>query len=210
MKKKLYNIVKRICDILVSIVGIIILVPLYLLIGPMIKIETKGKVIYKQKRIGKDGKIIQIYKFRTMVENADKKIEQLPESLKKQYQEEYKIQDDPRITKVGKILRDTNLDEMPQMINVLKGEMSIIGTRPILKEELEKYEEEDRKRLLQSKPGISGYWQVNKEKCRNYEDRIQMELYYVKNKNLGIDIKIFLKTLKKYIIRKKHVEKEQF
>lgn len=196
MKKKMYLIVKRLCDIIIAMLGMIVLIPIFVIVAPIIKLETKGKVIYKQKRIGKNGKEIEIYKFRTMVTNADKIIENLPEDLKKEYKENYKIANDPRITRVGKILRYTNIDELPQIINVLKGEMSIIGTRPILEEELKKYNNSEKKKLLSATPGISGYWQVNRGKCKDYADRINMELYYVEKMSLLLDIKIFMKTLK--------------
>lgn len=201
MKKRLYLTIKRLCDIIIALIGMIIFIPIFIIVAPIIKLETKGKIIYKQKRIGKDGKEIEIYKFRTMVTDADKIIDKLPEDLKKEYQQNYKISKDPRITKVGKILRFTNLDELPQIINVLKGEMSVIGTRPILKEELEKYNEKEKKQLLTATPGISGYWQVNRNKCKDYNDRIKMELYYVEKMSLLLDIKIFIKTLKLLALR---------
>lgn len=196
MTDKIYIIIKRIFDIIVAIIGIIFLAIVFIIVSPIIKKESKGKTIYKQKRIGKEGKVIEIYKFRTMISDADKMLEKLPEEIEKEYQENYKIENDPRITKVGKVLRNTNLDELPQMINVLKGEMSIIGPRPILEEELSKYSEENRKKFLTATPGISGYWQVNKKHCKNYEDRIRIELYYIDNKSLLLDFKIFIKTCK--------------
>ncbi len=196
MKKKQYMILKRFFDIVIALMGIVLLVPIYIIIAPLIKWETKGNVIYKQKRIGKDGNTIIIYKFRTMIDKADEKISELPKKLQTEYEQNYKIEKDPRITKIGKFLRNTNIDEMPQAINVLKGEMSIIGIRPILKEELMKYKKEDRDKILKIKPGISGYWQVNKDKCHNYEDRMKMELYYAQNRNLHLDLKIFIKTIR--------------
>ena len=129
-----------------------------------------------------------------MQEGTDN-ISELPLSLQREYKRNYKLQEDPRITTSGKILRKWNLDELPQLYNIIKGDMSFIGPRPVIEEEVEKYGDKKGK-FLSIKPGLSGYWQVNRNKCKNYEDRIEMELYYIKNRTLKLDIKIFLKTLK--------------
>lgn len=119
---------------------------------------------------------------------------ELPTNLQEEYKRNYKIEKDPRITKVGKTLRKWNLDELPQLYNILKGDMSFVGPRPVLQEEVEKYKE-NKEKFLSVKPGLTGYWQINKQRCRNYEERIKMELYYVENRKLMLDIKIFLKTI---------------
>ena len=120
--------------------------------------------------------------------------QELPINLQEEYKMNYKIEKDPRITKVGKVLRKWNLDELPQLLNIIKGDMSFVGPRPVLQEELEKYKE-NKETFLSIKPGLTGYWQVNKQKCKNYEERMQMELYYVKNCNFLLDMKIFFKTI---------------
>lgn len=120
--------------------------------------------------------------------------QKLPTNLQEEYKRNYKIQEDPRITKVGKTLRKWNLDELPQLYNILKGDMSFVGPRPVLQEEVEKYEK-NKEKFLSVKPGLTGYWQVNKQKCRSYEERMQMELYYVENRNFMLDTKIFFKTI---------------
>lgn len=129
-----------------------------------------------------------------MQEGADN-IDNLPLHLQEEYKKNYKLKEDPRITKIGKTLRKWNLDELPQLYNIIKGDMSFIGPRPVIGEEIEKYGDK-KKKFLSTKPGLSGYWQINCKKCRNYDERIRMELYYIENQTLKLDIKIFLKTLK--------------
>ncbi len=195
---KIYNntylITKRILDIVLSSIAIVILIPFFLIIAIIIKLDSKGKVFFVHKRIGKDGKEINIYKFRTMVENAEDLIKDFTEEQKIEFEENYKLKKDPRVTRVGKFLRKTYLDELPQIFNILKGELTIIGPRPVVKKELEKYEE-NKEKLLSVKPGLIGYWQVNRKADTTYEERIKMELYYVDNMNLWLDIKIFFKAI---------------
>ena len=192
MKQIIYETTKRILDIIFSVIGILVLFPVIVVTAILIKITSKGSIIYKQERIGKSKKKIIIYKFKTMVKDADK-IEKLPQNLKQEYKENYKIEQDPRITKLGKVLRRWNIDEIPQLFNVLKGDMSLIGPRPVIPEELEKYKENIEK-FVSVKPGLSGYWQVNKLNCKTYEDRIKMELYYIENRSFIFDFKIVLQT----------------
>lgn len=191
--KKAYNVTKRILDILLSFVGLIVLSPVFLLIGIIIKIDSKGPVFFTHKRIGKNGKEIGIYKFRTMHENAEKMIQNFTKEQMEEYKENYKLKNDPRITKIGKFLRKTSLDELPQILNILKGDLAIIGPRPVVISELEKYGP-NKGKFLSVKPGLTGYWQANGRSTTTYEERIEMELYYVENRNLWLDIKIFLKT----------------
>lgn len=153
---------------------------------------------------GKNGSKFYLYKFRTMIEGADK-IENLPLELQNEYKENYKIKEDPRITNIGRFLRKWNLDELPQLFNIVKGDMSFIGPRPVIQEEVEKYGEQEKK-FLSVKPGLSGYWQVNTKRCRNYNERMQMELHYIENCNLKFDIDIFIKTIKMHIPKYKKVE----
>lgn len=192
--KNQYKITKRIADILVSLIGLIFLSPLFLIISIAVKLDSKGPAFFVHKRIGKDGKIINVYKFRTMVDNAEGLIRKFtPEQLKK-FNENFKLEDDPRITRIGKFLRKTSLDELPQLLNILKGELSIIGPRPVVSNEIERYGE-NKEKFLSVTPGLTGYWAANGRSCTTYEERMQMELYYVDNISLKTDIEIFFKTI---------------
>lgn len=193
-KAKVYDYIKRGIDIILSFIGFIICLPLFIIIAILIKIDSKGKVFFKHTRVGKNGKVLKIYKFRTMVENAEDLIKEFTPKQKKEFEENFKLEDDPRITRVGKFLRKTSLDELPQIINILKGEMSIIGPRPIVQNELEKYGN-NKSKLLSVAPGLTGYWAANGRSDVSYEERIAMELYYVDNRSLGLDLKIFFKTI---------------
>jgi len=193
------RLIKRAFDIIFSLFFIILFSPLYILIALIIKLTSKGPIIYKHKRIGKDGKIIEIYKFRTMYENADKILEDLlkkDENLKKEWERNYKLKNDPRITPIGKFLRKFSLDELPQFFNVLKGDMSVVGPRPVVKEELEKFYGDYKKFYLAVKPGITGFWQVSGRSNTTYEDRVKFDTIYVVNWSLWLDLIIILKTLK--------------
>lgn len=194
-----YICIKRIFDIIGALLGFIILIPVTagIYLARKILKEDEGPIFYEQLRYGKNGKQFRLFKFRSMCINADEKLKEYlknnPEA-KKEYEENQKLQDDPRITKVGKILRKTSLDELPQVINILLSQMSIIGCRPIVSGEIERYGIYKNK-FLSVKPGLTGYWQVNGRSNTTYEDRIKMELYYADNKSLWLDTKIFLKTI---------------
>lgn len=191
--KKVYNVTKRVLDVLLSFIGLIVLSPIFLILGIMIKIDSKGPVFFTHKRIGKNGKKIGIYKFRTMHENAEQMIENFTEEQMEEYKENYKLKNDPRITRVGKFLRRTSLDELPQIWNILKGELSIIGPRPVIASELEKYGP-NKNKFLSATPGLTGYWQANGRSTTTYEERMEMELYYVDNRSLWLDVRLFFKT----------------
>lgn len=191
-----YDIIKRAFDIFCSVVGFILAAPLFLLFSVLIKLERTGeKVIYKQKRLGQYGKTIYIYKFRSMVDDADNLERWLNKAQIKQYHAEYKVENDPRTTKFGSFLRRTGLDEMPQLLNILKGELSLVGPRPIQEEELKHYGK-DKDLLLSVKPGLTGYWQAYCSEDITYTNkkRQQMELHYVKNRNMLWDLKICFAT----------------
>ena len=193
-----YRFVKRLIDILGGVVGIVLLVPITLCVYLARKIlkEDDGPLFYEQLRIGKNGKKFRLYKFRSMCIDADKKLKKYleqNEEARKEFEENQKLKDDPRITKIGDFLRKTSLDELPQMINILKGEMSFIGPRPVVDGEIEKYGA-NKNKFLSVKPGLTGYWQVNGRSNTTYAERIDMELYYVDNQSLWLDIKIFFKT----------------
>ncbi len=195
-----YKNIKRFLDIVFSFLLIIFLIPLFFIIGILIRVNSKGDIFYSQKRIGKNNKTFACYKFRTMHPQAKyllKKILQDNHILKKEFENTRKITDDPRITNIGKFLRFTSLDELPQIFNVLKGEMSFIGPRPIVKSEIKKYGNNFEK-AFSVKPGISGIWQVSGRNKLSYKKRVELDIIYSENISFLLDIKIFIKTI--YII----------
>lgn len=194
----LYLFVKRFFDILCSIIGVIVLIPItfiikicYLLSGDF------APVIFTHNRIGKNGKEFKFYKFRSMVPNADEILEELLKNDKviaEEYKKNKKLKDDPRITKIGKIIRKTSIDELPQLLNVLKGDMSLVGNRPYLpreKKDMGKYYDD----IIKTKPGITGYWQVSGRSDVSFKARLKLEKYYSNNCCLLMDIKILFKTV---------------
>ena len=192
--KSIYKYIKRFMDIVLASIGLVVLSPVFLIIAVLIKTESKGKVFFKHKRIGKNGKEIYIYKFRTMVENAEDLIKQFTPEQMKEFKENFKLENDPRVTKIGKILRKTSLEELPQLINKKKGDISIIGPRPVIEEELEKYGM-NKNKFLSVTPGLTGYWAANGRSNTTYEQRMEMELYYVDNMSFKLDLKVFFKTV---------------
>ena len=197
-KKVLYKFTKRIIDIIGSIIGILILIPTALIIYLARKVlkEDKGPLFYEQLRYGKNGKVFRLYKFRSMCIEADKKLKEYLENndeAREEFEKTHKLQNDPRITKIGNFLRKSSLDELPQMINILKGDMSFVGPRPVVEKEVEEYGT-NKDKFLSVRPGLTGYWQVNGRSNTTYEERMKMELYYVDNCSLWLDIKIFFKT----------------
>lgn len=193
-KVKAYDFVKRGIDIIIGTIGFIICLPIFIIIAIIIKIDSKGPVFFKHTRVGKNGKVLKIYKFRTMVDNAEDLIKSFTPEQKKEFEENFKLEEDPRVTKVGKILRKTSLDELPQIINILKGEMCLIGPRPIVESELEKYGK-NKNKFLSVAPGLTGYWAANGRSDLSYEERMALELYYVDHRSLWLDLKIFVKTI---------------
>lgn len=190
--KKAYDYFKRIFDIVGSIIGIFILLPLFVLIGILIKTESDGPVIFKQIRVGINGKVFKMYKFRSMVKNA----EELKHSLRKLNEMDgpmFKIKNDPRVTKVGSFIRRTSIDEIPQLINILKGDMSFVGPRPSLPEEVEQFEPWMIKRLC-VKPGLTCFWQISRNSNITFEEWMKMDLKYIEERNLLIDLIMILKT----------------
>lgn len=188
---------KRLIDILLSLTGLIILSPVFLIIIFLIKVTSKGPVFFKHRRLGLNGKIINVYKFRSMVVNAEEKLKSLLESdpeFKEEYYRSYKLKKDPRLTKIGCFLRKTSLDELPQLFNVLKGDMSLVGPRPIVENEISKYGEYA-KYLLRVPPGVTGFWQVSGRNDIDYEERVKMDMQYILNWNIWLDINILFKTI---------------
>ena len=197
VSKPVYDFFKRVFDIICSALGLLVLSPVFLLVSIMILTERSGKgVFFKQRRLGKNGKYIYIYKFRSMVNDAENLERWLNKQQLKQYYSEYKVENDPRVTKVGKLLRRTGLDELPQLLNILKGDLSLVGPRPIQESETVLYGE-DKDILLSVKPGLTGYWQAYCSGDTTYTNRKRqrMELFYVKHRNAGWDLKICFATL---------------
>jgi undecaprenyl-phosphate galactose phosphotransferase len=179
-------------------------IPLMIFCAILIKLTSRGSIIYKAHRIGKGGKIFSIYKFRTMKIESEKHFEQYLENnpaVKKEWQNNFKLKNDPRITWVGNLLRRTSLDELPQLFNVLRGEMSLIGPRPIVKSE-KKYYADKYEMISSVKPGITGLWQVSGRSELDYEERVELDCYYLMNWNIWLDIFILLKTAKEVLLCK--------
>ena len=199
-----YKILKRIMDIIGALFGIIMLVPMTIgiYIANLI-VGDNGPIFYSQNRIGKDGKIFKMYKFRSMVMGADEKLEKYleeNEEARLEYKKYKKLKNDPRITKLGNFLRKTSIDEVPQFINVLKGDMSLVGPRPYLHREIK--DMGDNYEIITSvKPGLTGYWQVNGRSETDFETRMKMDMDYIHDRNLWKDIKFLIKTFLKIFIK---------
>lgn len=196
--------IKRGIDILGALCGITILIPITvgIWIANLIA-KDKGPIFYNTERIGKDGKSFKMYKFRSMVVGADEKLKEYleqNEEAKKEYKKYKKLKNDPRITKVGQFIRKTSLDEFPQFINVLKGEMSLVGPRPYLPREKEEMETHYAS-IIKCKPGVTGFWQISGRSNTTFNDRLQMDTQYAYTKTLKTDVKILLKTVKN-VVRK--------
>lgn len=196
--KYINNFLKRIMDILGAIVGITILIPLTIMVK-IVNVLNKdyGPIFYSQERIGKNGKYFKMYKFRSMCMDSREVLEKLlkeNEDARKEWEENRKLSNDPRITKIGTILRKTSLDEFPQFLNVLKGEMSLVGPRAVIDGEIDKFGL-FKDAVLSVKPGITGYWASHGRSETSYDERIEMEFYYVVNNSVFMDIGILLKTV---------------
>lgn len=192
--KKGYLIAKRIMDICGALIGLICLSWLFLIVAILIKLEDpKGPVFFKQVRVGKNGKEFYMYKFRSMVTNAEELLESLLH-LNEVSGAMFKMKDDPRITKVGKFIRKTSIDELPQLWNVLKGDMSLVGPRPPLPREVAQYTEYDKQRLLVT-PGCTGLWQVSGRSNVGFKEMVELDLQYIRNRSIFFDLKIIFKTI---------------
>ncbi len=195
------RILKFFFEVVVSAIGMICLLPLFLVIALTIKLTSKGKIFYKSKRLGAGNKTIQVWKFRTMYQDADSRLEKIlsenPE-MEREWREKFKLTRDPRITPIGNFLRKTSLDELPQLINVILGEMSMIGPRPIVTAE-KKYYGSQYKVFSRVKPGITGLWQVSGRSDTSYDDRVSLDIYYITNWSIWLDILILVKTVKEVL-----------
>ena len=192
-KSDFYKFCKRGIDVIVAGVGLILLSPIITIVACAIKLTSNGPIFFLQKRVGKNGELFNMYKFRSMVVNA----EELKEKLKHKNEMSgpmFKMKDDPRVTKVGKFIRKTSLDELPQLWNVLKGDMSLVGPRPSLPKEVEQFDSWMFKRLT-VRPGLTCYWQVSGRNNIDFEDWMKLDVKYVEERNLWIDIKVRFKTV---------------
>lgn len=199
-----YSVTKRIFDIVVSIIGLILLMPLLVAVAIAIKYEDGGPIIHTRICVGKNGKQYKMYKFRSMVMDADNLEKWLTPQQVEAYLIESKLDNDPRITHIGRFIRKTSIDELPQLLSVIKGDMSLIGPRPMAKSEICNYTAEELDLIFSVRPGITGYWQVNGRSNATYASgkRQQMELYYVKHRSFVLDCKILIKTVWVVICKK--------
>ena len=189
-----YEKIKRFFDICLSTAALVVLSPLLLVIAILIYLEDKGPVIYSQTRIGKDGRAFKLYKFRSMCVDADEKLKDL-QKLNERDGPVFKIRDDPRVTKVGKFIRKTCIDELPQLVNIIKGDMSIVGPRPPLPNEVEKYNSYQKQRLLVV-PGLTCYWQIQKGEETTFDEWVELDLKYIKERSILLDFRLILLTFK--------------
>lgn len=188
-----YEICKRVMDVLGASMGLILLSPIIITVAILIKFTSKGPIFFSQKRVGKNGKLFEMYKFRSMVVNA----EELKEKLAAQNEMSgpmFKMKDDPRITGIGKFIRKTSIDELPQLWNIIKGDMSLVGPRPSLPKEVKQFEGWMYRRLA-VKPGLTCYWQVSGRNNIDFEDWMKLDIRYVDERNLWIDIMLIFKTV---------------
>ncbi len=194
-----YRFIKRLFDLVASAIALVILSPLLLIIAICIKVDDpKGPVFYSQIRVGKDGKHFKMFKFRSMVTNAD----QLLEKLRAKNEVDgamFKIKNDPRITRVGRIIRKYSLDELPQLANVVLGSMSIVGPRPPLVSEVAEYTDYDKQRLM-VKPGATGMWQVGGRNDVSFDEMVRLDLTYIQERSIWLDLKIMFETVKIMIV----------
>ena len=191
-KSLLYHFIKRFTDIFFSIFGIIIMIPVFIIVSILIKKGSRGGVIFSQQRVGKDGKLFKMYKFRSMIVNAEELQDKLRD-CNEMTGPMFKIREDPRITKLGKFIRRTSIDELPQLFNILKGEMSLVGPRPNLPREVDEFDENQRLKLL-AKPGLTCYWQVMGRNKIGFEKWMKLDLKYIEERNTFIDFKLIFKT----------------
>jgi len=198
-----YLFFKPSLDFIISVFIFILIAPLMILICCFLKIFTKGDIFFIHKRIGLGGKNFSLYKFRTMKHNRKEILEKYFEVNKNaevEWNQNQKLKNDPRITRVGYFLREFSLDEIPQIVNILKGEMSFVGPRPIVQKEIDKYGKVFND-YIRHKPGLTGLWQVSGRNNTTYKERVDMDLYYMNNKSLWLDLKILVKTIPAVLFR---------
>lgn len=191
-QKKFYEVIKRSIDIIASICGMIILFPILVMVAIVIKIESKGPIIFSQDRVGLNGSKFKMYKFRSMIVDAERYKEKLLEQ-NEMNGPMFKIKNDPRVTKVGKFIRRTSIDELPQLLNILKGDMSLVGPRPSLPKEVEKFSPWMLERL-NVKPGLTCYWQISGRNDIQFEDWMKLDIKYVKERGILLDLRLVIRT----------------
>ena len=198
LKENFYYFIKRCFDIVMALLSLVLLSPLFLVLVILIRVDSKGKAIFKQKRIGKNGQPIYIYKFRSMIVNAEDELERLMQEnpeIKNEYLTHKKLKNDPRLTNIGKKIRKASMDELPQLLNILKGDMSFVGPRPYLyreKDDMQPYYST----IIKMKPGLTGMWQVSGRNNISFSDRCNIDYKYYHIKGLKTDIKLLFKTFK--------------
>ena len=193
-QKRGYLIAKRIFDLISASAALLVLAVPMLLVALVIRLESPGPAVYIHNRLGKDGKPLPLLKFRSMHIDADKRFEQFTPAQKAEWEKNFKLENDPRVTRIGNFLRRSSIDELPQLINIIRGELSVVGPRPVLAREAERYGE-NKAKFLSVTPGLTGYWQAYARSNCTYDERIQMELHYVDNANFWWDIKIIFATV---------------
>jgi lipopolysaccharide/colanic/teichoic acid biosynthesis glycosyltransferase len=204
LNRKSSDLIKRLFDIFFALLVLILCAPVYPILAGAIAFTSSGSIFYIQERVGKNYRHFGCIKFRTMIPDADRVLLEMiaaSDELRQEFSANFKLKADPRITKIGKFLRITNLDEFPQFINVLKGEMSVVGPRPLVPEEIERYGK-DIDRVLTIRPGITGLWQVSGRNDIPYDERIQIDVNYVKQRNFWLDLQIVLKTIRLTVMTK--------
>ena len=199
------NVIKTAFDYILTLVGAVFISPLFFYIAYRIKKEDPGPVFFAHTRIGKDGKPFPCYKFRSMVVNSQEMLQKYlvkNPAAREEWERDFKLKDDPRVTPIGKFLRSTSLDELPQIFNVLRGEMSLVGPRPVIQEELDKYYGETAKLYCTVKPGITGLWQVSGRSDIGYDERVALDATYIKYRSMWGDIVILWKTIGVVLMKK--------
>lgn len=191
-KSTTYYFIKRLLDILGSIVGIVLLSPIMIATAIAIKLDSKGPIFFSQERVGQSGKLFKMHKFRSMVIDAEELLDKLKDK-NEMSGPMFKIKEDPRVTKVGKFIRKTSIDELPQFFNVLKGEMSLVGPRPNLQREVSQFTDYQKTKLL-AKPGITCYWQVMGRNNIDFDGWMELDIRYIEERNTWLDIKLIVKT----------------
>ncbi|WP_338064767.1 exopolysaccharide biosynthesis polyprenyl glycosylphosphotransferase [Thermus parvatiensis] len=198
------RLAKRIIDVGLSLIGGLLLLPFLALIAILIKLDSPGPVLYGHTRIGQNGRRFKAWKFRSMVKDADKVLKEYLEKhpeLREEWERDQKLRSDPRVTRIGRILRQTSLDELPQLWNVLRGEMSLVGPRPIVQDEVIKYGEKFAL-YIKVKPGMTGLWQVSGRNDTTYQERVNLDIYYIRNWSLWLDLYILARTVWVVLTRK--------
>lgn len=196
---------KRTFDLLFSLFALLITFPLFMTIAILIRLQSAGPIIYAHERIGRGGKMFKCFKFRSMYADADLRLRELLKNdaaLAEEWEKHHKLKNDPRITPIGAFLRKSSLDELPQFLNVLKGDLSVVGPRPVVQAEIQKYFKEKAPKILSVRPGITGLWQVSGRSNTSYEHRIALDEHYVENHNFLFDILLVLKTIPALLSRR--------